>query len=91
MKNLKDWIRKGKTNAAGRKKLVQVLLTALEKDTKQRGARDVGKGCAANKTWRAQDQIFENEYDQSGAGCRTSSGLGAYLQKWEAEKGPGGF
>lgn len=42
------------------KSQVQVLLTLLEKDMKQRGVSDVGKGYEANKTRRAQYQIFQN-------------------------------
>lgn len=59
MKNLADSIGKGKKkNAAERKKPVQVLLTPLEKDTKQRGVSDVSKGFEVNKTRRVQYQIF---------------------------------
>lgn len=37
---------------------MQVLLTPLEKDTKQRGVSDVSKGFEVNKTRRVQYQIF---------------------------------
>lgn len=42
------------------KSQVQVLLTPLEKDMKQRGASDAGKGYDASKTRRAQYQIFQS-------------------------------
>lgn len=54
---------------------MRVSLTPLEKDMKQRGVSDVGKGFEAKKTVRVQYQILQNGWNQSDVSRRASSGL----------------
>lgn len=58
-KSLADRIGKGKINATGRKKSVQVLLNLLEKDTNKKEESPVGNRHEANKRRRVQ-YTFQN-------------------------------